>query len=153
MTRIGLERLAALLILLFSLAYFWLAFSIKVPPSSDDSPFSARSFPLILGPLGMALAFVILVKPPPGAEIRAPAFGWFRAAGLIALMGVYAFAIRHLGFVVTSAIFLGGGFFLLGERRPLVLAVVAVGVSLGFWIMFTLLDVKLDWGVFERLWA
>ncbi len=51
-SRTHAERLAALLILLFSLAYFWLAFSIKVPPSSDDSPFSARSFPLMLGPLG-----------------------------------------------------------------------------------------------------
>jgi putative tricarboxylic transport membrane protein len=153
MTRIQGERLAALAILLFALAYFWMAFDIKVPPSSDDSPFSARSFPLALGPAAAILALILLVKPSHSDDIGALRFKWARAAGLIALMGLFALAITHLGFVVTSALFLAGGFFVLGERRPLVLALVALGVSLGFWIMFTLLDVKLDWGVFGRMFG
>jgi putative tricarboxylic transport membrane protein len=153
MTRLQGERLAALAILLFALAYFWLAFGIKVPPSSDDSPFSARSFPLALGPIAAVLAFMLLLKPSHNDEIGASRFKWGRAAGLVALMGGYALGINQLGFVVTSALFLAGGFFVLGERRPLVLALVALGVSLGFWIMFTLLDVKLDWGVFGRMFG
>lgn len=152
MNRALAERCAALSILLFALAYFWLAFGIKAPPSSDDSPFSARSFPLMLGPMAVALAMVLLIRPPRGDDIPA-GFAWGRAGGLIALMGLYALAIGPLGFVVTSALFLAGGFFVLGERRPLVLALVATCVSLGFWIMFTLLDVKLDWGVFGRMWG
>jgi putative tricarboxylic transport membrane protein len=150
MTRSQGERLAALAILLFALAYFWLALGIKVPPSSDDSPFSARSFPLALGPIAAVLAFLLLLKPSHTEAIGAGSFKWGRAAGLIALMGGYALAINQLGFVVTSALFLGGGFAVLGERRPVVLALVALGVSLGFWGMFTLLDVKLDWGIFGR---
>jgi putative tricarboxylic transport membrane protein len=149
MLRIRAERLAALAILLFSLGYFWLAFGIKVPASSDDSPFSARSFPLVLGPLAAILSLILLVRPPDGEAVGVN-LQWGRGFGLIALMGVYALAINHLGFVVTSAIFLAGGFLLLGERRPPVLAAVSVGVALGFWIMFWLLDVKLDWGVFGR---
>jgi putative tricarboxylic transport membrane protein len=65
-------------------------------------------------------------------------------------MGLFALAINPLGFVVTSALFLIGGFLVLGERRPLVLACVGIGVAVGFWIMFTLLDVQLDWGIFGR---
>ena len=153
MTRTQGERLAALAILLFSLGYFVLAFGIKAPPSSDDSPFSARSFPMMLGPIGMALSLVLLVRPPEGAPIGAAGFSWGRALGLVGLMVFYALAINRLGFVVTSALFLAGGFWALGERRPRVLALVALGVSLGFWTMFSLLDVKLDWGIFERIWS
>jgi len=54
MTRIQAERLVALAILAFSLGYFLLAFTIKVPPGPADSPFSARSFPFGLGALGMS---------------------------------------------------------------------------------------------------
>lgn len=150
MLRVRAERLAALAILLFALGYFWLAFSIKVPPSSDDTPFSARSFPLVLGPLAAFLALILIVRPPDGAPVGI-GLAWGRGAGLIALMGLYALAIGPLGFVVTSALFLIGGFLALGERRPLVLALVGFGVALGFWIMFTLLDVRLDWGVFGRV--
>lgn len=150
MTRTQAERLAALAILLFSLAYFWLAFSIKVPPSSDDSPFSARTFPLALGPMGMALSLALILRPPDGERVGA-GLAWGRAGGLIVLMGFYAAAITPLGFVVTSAVFLAGGFFVLGERRPLVLALVALGVAIGFFAMFRVLDVNLDWGVFGRM--
>lgn len=150
MTRLHAERLAALLILLFALAYFLLAFKIKLPPSSDDSPFSARTFPLVLGPLAMALSLALLIRPPGGEDVG-KGLSWGRAGGLLGLMALYALAINHLGFVVTSALFLAGGFYVLGERRMKVLAPVAVVTAIGFWIMFTLLSVQLDWGVFGRM--
>lgn len=142
----------ALALLVFSLAYLALGSRIPVPDVSDDSPFSARSFPLALGVLGAVLSLVQLLRPAAGEAVGVAGFAWGRTAGLVALMGGYALAIPHLGFVVTSVLFLAGGFRLLGERRPAVLASVAVGVSLGFWVMFRLLDVQLDWGVFGR-WA
>ena len=79
------------------------------------------------------------------------AFAWGRAAGLLALMCAFALTIGLLGFVVASSLFLAAGFRILGERRPLVLAPVAAGTALGFWVVFELLDVKLDWGVFGRI--
>lgn len=152
MSRVTAERAAALAILAFSLGYFLLAFGIRVPSSSDDSPLSARSLPLALGVVGMALAFVLVVRPPgAGAEIGVARFAWGRAAGILVLMGLYAFAIPHLGFVVTSSFFLAGGFMVLGERRPHVLLPVAIAVAVTFWVAFRLLDVHLDWGVFGRM--
>jgi putative tricarboxylic transport membrane protein len=151
MTRIQAERLAALALLAFSLGYFLVAFSIKVPPGPDDSPFSARSFPFGLGAMGAILSFVLLVKPASGGEVGVAGFAWGRAAGLMALMGAFALSIDVLGFVVASALFLAAGFRVLGEKRPVVLVPVAAGTALGFWIMFELLDVKLDWGVFGRM--
>ncbi|MFM7346748.1 MAG: tripartite tricarboxylate transporter TctB family protein [Tagaea sp.] len=153
MTRLQGERLAALLLLAFSLGYFLLAFSIKVPPGPDDSPFSARSFPFGLGGMGMILSFALLVRPPEGSEVGVAGFAWGRAVGLMALMGAFALTIDLLGFVVASALFLAAGFRVLGEKRPAVLLPVAGGTALGFWIMFELLDVKLDWGVFGRMFA
>lgn len=150
-TRAQAERLMALALLLFSLAYLALGTRIPVPDSSDDSPFSARSFPLALGVLGAVLSAVLVVRPGATAPVGVAGFAWGRTVGLLALMAGFALAIPYLGFAVTSALFLAGGFRLLGERRPVVLAPVAIGVSLGFWAMFHALGVTLDWGVFERL--
>lgn len=150
-TRVQAERLMALALLLFSLAYLAGGWRIPVPDSSDDSPFSARSFPLALGVLGALLSAVMLVRPASTAPVGVAGFAWGRTAGLLLLMAGFAAAIPHLGFVVTSALFLGGGFALLGERRPAVLLPVAIGVSLGLWALFQALGVTLDWGVFERL--
>jgi putative tricarboxylic transport membrane protein len=150
--RVTAERVAALAILAFSLGYFLLAFGIRVPMSSDDSPLSARSLPFALGVAGMALAAILVVRPPVGnAETGAARFAWGRAASLFVLMGLFALAIPHLGFVVTSALFLAAGFVVLGERRPLVLLPVAVVTAFTFWLVFRLLDVHLDWGVFGRM--
>ncbi len=150
MTRVNAERLVALLILLFSLAYFVLAFGIKLPPSSDETPFSARTFPLVLGPLAMALSLALLLKPPGGEDVGR-GLAWARALGLVGLMALYALAIDRLGFVVTSALFLAAGFYVLGERRMKVLLPIAATTALAFWTMFTLLDVQLDWGIFGRM--
>ena len=150
MTRVNAERLVALLILLFSLAYFVLAFGIKLPPSSDETPFSARTFPLVLGPLAMALSLALLLKPPGGEDVGR-GLAWGRALGLVGLMALYALAIDRLGFVVTSALFLAAGFYVLGERRTKVLLPIAATTALAFWTMFTFLDVQLDWGIFERM--
>jgi putative tricarboxylic transport membrane protein len=98
----------------------------------------------------MALSLALLIKPPGGEDVG-KGLSWGRAGGLLGLMALYALAINHLGFVVTSALFLAGGFYVLGERRMKVLAPVAVVTAIGFWIMFTLLSVQLDWGVFGRM--
>jgi putative tricarboxylic transport membrane protein len=150
-TRVQAERLMALGLLAFSLAYLVLGWRIPVPDASDDSPFSARSFPLALGVIGAVLSAVLIVRPSSTAAVGVAGFAWGRTAGLLLLMAGFALLIPHLGFVVTAALFLGGGFRLLGERRPTVLLSVALGASLGFWALFQTLGVRLDWGVFERM--
>lgn len=150
MARIHAERIAALLILLFSVGYLVFAFKINLPQGSTGSPFTARTFPLVLGPIAMALSLFLLIKPPPGGVV-AEGLAWGRGLALLGLMGLYALAISHLGFVVTSALFLAGGFFVLGERRLAILLPTALCIALGFWVMFTLLKVQLDWGIFGRM--
>jgi len=152
MDRAHAERLGALFLLLLSFAYLLLAFRIPLPPSSGDSPLTARSLPLALGVIGMGLSLVLIVRPP----VREGGFGigearWDRLFALLGLMGLYALAIPHLGFAVTSAAFLAAGFFVLGERRPIVLFPVAIVTAFAFWAAFYALDVRLDWGVFGRM--
>lgn len=147
-----LERLVALALLAFALGYLALAFTIRVPPTSDESPLTARSFPIVLGGVAAGIALLLALRPTRGEGANgASTLAWGRALGLIALMGGYALAIQPLGFVVTSAVFLAAGFAVLGERRLQVLVPVAVLTAFGFWITFRLLDVSLDWGVFGRM--
>jgi hypothetical protein len=76
---------------------------------------------------------------------------WSHWQEIVLMMFLYALLINHLGFVVTSALFLACAFRVLGERRIFVLTTVAAGVSLGLWLLFRMLDVRLDWGLFGRL--
>ncbi len=150
----ALDRAVALGIFAFSAAYFLLAWNLRIPPSSDDSPLSARSFPFALGLIAMVLSAAIALKPSGGDRtISFERAAWMRTILLAGLMGFYALAITRLGFVPTASLFLAGGFAVLGERRPLVLAAVALGVSLSFWFLFRQLDVDLDWGWFGRIWS
>jgi hypothetical protein len=109
-TRVQAERLMALALLACSLAYLVLGWQISVPDASDDSPFSARSFPLALGVLGTVLSAVLVVRPSATAALGVEGFAWGRTAGLLLLMAGFALLIPHLGFAVTAALFLGGGF-------------------------------------------
>lgn len=152
-TRVQAERLMALALMLLSLGYLLLGWRIPVPDAGQDSPFSARSFPVALGVLATVLSAWLVVRPGPAGPVGVAGFAWGRTAGLLLLMAGFALAIPHLGFVVTAALFLAGGFRLLGERRLTVLLPVALGVSLGFWLLFRALGVTLDWGVFGALAA
>jgi len=149
--RVLVERLVALVLVVTSLVYFLLGWRIPLPDVGDDSPFSARSFPLALGAIGTVLSLMLLLRPSAGPSIGVRTFAWARAAGLLLMMFLYALLINHLGFVVTSALFLACAFRVLGERRIFVLTTVAAGVSLGLWLLFRMLDVRLDWGLFGRL--
>jgi putative tricarboxylic transport membrane protein len=154
MTYRGLDRLVALCIFAVSAGYFAYAWQLRIPPSSDDGPLSARSFPFALGLIAMALSAVIAVKPSGNHEpVAFERTAWVRTGALTLLMAFYTLAVTRLGFVPTASLFLAGGFAVLGERRPHVLAAVAIGVSLSFWFLFRQLDVDLDWGWFERIGA
>lgn len=151
--RVSVERLVALILAVLCLVYLLLGWRIPVNDVGVDSPFSARSLPVAIGSIGLGLAILLLLRPIGAKPIGVSGFAWSRALGLIGLMITYALLIPQLGFVVTSAFFLASGFRVLGERRPVVLACVALGVSIGLWIIFWNLDVKLDWGVLGRLFV
>ena len=142
------EKVGALILLLFSVAYGILATKIPLSFLAQQEFFTARTMPYALSVVGSLLSFLILVLPtgdPDGKktlhEVTA-GMDWRRAIFLVALMVVYGLTMKWLGFIVASILFLNAGFYVLGERRVKRMILASVPLVLALWfIMAALLGV------------
>lgn len=141
----------ALAFLAGAVAYGLEARRIELLFGAEFSPFNARTFPTVLAAAAGIVSLLILIMPGVPAQGEAGAanplagLAWRPTLVLSGLLALYAVGIGYAGFFVSSALFLAAACFALGERRPAVVAAVAVGVSLGlFLILNTLLGIYLD---------
>jgi putative tricarboxylic transport membrane protein len=132
------DRIGALIMLVFSIGYGAMIFRIPLLPFQAQAAFTARTMPQALSLLGIALALVLLFKPPSG-ETAAKVAGlkWKTAAALCALMVLYGFTIRSLGFLISTNVFLIGSFLILGERRAWIILAASVPIVVFFWVLMT----------------
>ena len=153
------EKIGALLILTFSIAYGLLAFQIPLSFLAQQEFFTARTMPYSLAVLGIVISLLILVLPtvdPKGKHTmkqETRGMEWRKAILLVVAMILYGLTMKWLGFLVASALFLMGGFYVLGERSWRKMALVAIPlVALLWFVMSTLLGVYIAPGeVFYQL--
>ena len=137
------DKVGALFLLMFSIAYGFLAFQIPLTFISQQESFNARTMPFALGFIGAFLSFLILVLPSEktgeDADLKAAFRGldWPRVGLLVAAMIFYGMTLRFLGFVISSIIFLVSGFYILGERRVWMLFVGSVPLVLFIWFLMS----------------
>jgi len=139
------EKVGALIILLFSLAYGLLARKIPLSFLSQQEIFTARTMPYALAMAGIVLSSAIIVLPTVdpegkkslGEETRG--MDWSTAILLVALMLLFGLVMKWLGFILSSIIFLLGGFWILGERSIKLMLFSAISLVLVFWCVMSLL--------------
>lgn len=144
------DRVSALVLLAFSIAYGALALDIRLFPGSEHELFTARTLPLGLSVAGIVVCVLMLVLPSRRTASDADLSGlnWGKVAALCGLMLLYGAAITRLGFLVSTCAFLIGGILLLGERRWSVVLGVSIPVAVGFWaILSKLLGIYLEPGL------
>lgn len=139
----ALDRWIALVILLVCLAYGYAAFFTMdqgLPPFMKFNPIWPSTFPKALSVVGALTALAILIgveksnHTAEAAEInyrKLTDYKLGQTVALLALMVVYALALRPAGFLLSTGGFLILGAAILGERRWVVLvpvAAVATGV-------------------------
>ena len=142
------EKLGALVMLLFSMAYGLLALKIPLSFLAQNEFFTSRTMPYALAVLGVLLALLILVFPTTAPEgkrsLREETHGmdWKTAILLVVGMIAYGLTMKWIGFIISSILFLLVGFYILGERRikRMLLASIPLVVMLWF-IMSSLLGV------------
>ena len=144
------EKVGALIILLFSVAYGLLARKIPLSFLSQQEIFTARTMPYGLAIIGVLLSFFIIVLPtvdPEGKKSLSETtkgMDWSTAIQLVILMMVFGLIMKWLGFILSSILFLMGGFWVLGERRfKLMLFSALLLVAVLWFIMAFLLGVYL----------
>ena len=155
----ALDRWIALIILGISLAYGYGAFFTMdqlLPPFMQRNPIWPSTFPKLIAVLSIICALVILLGLEKSGKPRAedtPAsvyhalqkFHLRPAFLLLALMVAYALLLRPVGFLLSTAGFLIIGAAILGERRWLVMGVVATGATGIVWYL-----VQVVLGIFLR---
>lgn len=135
-------RVGSFLILVFSLCYLRAIFDIPVDTAWAEEHVTSRTLPMGLAIASIAFALIQLFQPAvKGSDMSVSSavegFHWRPMVLLVVLMLAYALGFHVLGFVLGTFLFLLAGFWVLGERRPLVSILVSGGLSLFMWIMLT----------------
>jgi putative tricarboxylic transport membrane protein len=88
---------------------------------------------MVMGACGIGLAlqgWKRNVKNP------VPVFVWGKLIPMLLILAFYAITLRFLGFRISTIIFVFICMFFLGERKPMLLASIPIGVSLGIYYLF-----------------
>lgn len=143
----ALDRWIAFVILLICMAYGYTAYftmDATLPPIMQRSPIWPSSFPKVLsvGAIIFALIIVLGLEKAPGTDkvadinlSRLTDYNVGQALTLIGLMVAYALLLRPLGFLASTFLFLTVGSFTLGERRYVIMAIVAAIGALSIWYL------------------
>ncbi len=155
----ALERWIALVFVAICLIYGYAAFFImdgSLAPFMRRNPVWPSTFPKILAVMGLVTGLVILFggkaasSRPGEGEIdyrRLLSYNFGQALLLLTLMVVYALALRPMGFLLSSMIFLSLGGYILGERKLFVVVPVSLVAVFGIWYL-----VQEVLGIFLRPW-
>lgn len=141
----ALDRWIAFIILSFCLVYgytAWFTMDASLAPFMQRNPIWPSTFPKLLSVLGIIASLIILLgvekSEPKLADIdyrRITEYHLVPALLLLALMVVYALCLRPAGFLISTSVFLILGSFILGERKWLVMILVAGVATLVVWYL------------------
>ena len=149
------DRVGAMIFLIVCLCYGYQTTQIALFPGDEYEPFTARTLPIILTYIGIALALMLLVTGQPDEKSGAVVeFNWKLLIGFLSLMALYGVGLTYLGFVLATGLFLLAGFYLLGERRKKVLLGASFPFVIAFYLLLTQgLEIYLEPGVIFTLWS
>ena len=141
----ALDRWIALILLGICLVYgytAWFMMDENLAPFMRRNPIWPSTFPKLLSILGIIATLFILLgferSESKQAEIdyhRLTEYHLGQAILLLALMVAYALFLRPAGFLISTALFLILGSFVLGERKWHIMVPVAAIATLAVWYL------------------
>jgi putative tricarboxylic transport membrane protein len=137
------EKIGALFILAFSIAYGIYAFKIPLIFLSQGEALNARTLPYVLSIAGSVISLLIIILPSFDKDkvttVREALSGldWKRTAWLTGLMLVYSLSMPWVGFVIASIFFMACGVMILGERNIKVILIASVPLAVVLWFLLT----------------
>jgi len=141
-----LDKWIALGFLLLSLIYGYAAYTYQLLPFERHMSFLPNTLPMVLSVLGIILALIILIFPSPQNAEQGNKLGKIsienlheykigQALAMITAMIFYAVALRPIGFLTATVLFLVGTSLILGERKLHVMLPVALIGAGGIWYL------------------
>jgi len=152
----ALDKSIAVIFIVISLVYGYASFTYPLLPFERNMAFLPNTMPMVLSALGIIFALIILLTPKAKADAEGDAPGDItiarlreyklgQALGLIGAMILYALALRPVGFLAATTLFLVGSSWILGERKLRIMIPVAL---IGTGVVWFLVERAL--GIFLR---
>ena len=125
----ALDKSIAVLFLVIAIIYGYTSYTYPLLPFELNMVFLPNTMPMVLSVLGILLSLIIILTPTKTGDAGRDSLGGIdisrlrdyktgQALGLIAAMLVYALALRPVGFLAATTLFLFGTGWILGERKP-----------------------------------
>ena len=138
------SRIAGIVLLAVALVWIVLVYQTIVPGQGDEV--GPRAFPLFFGYVLAVLSLILLFqsfRPAPGVEdesdqpVALLPGEWMAVAMTVGGLVVYGMLLEPFGFIPSTAFMVAViMFFALRVRSPVMLAGMAVGLSLGCYLVF-----------------
>ena len=144
------DRIGGVVFLCLSILYGYYVGEIPLLPGDEYEPFNARSLPSTLSMIcgGLSIALLLMAERGEGSRLHLAGYHFLLVAKLLLLTVGFALALEYIGFLLSTVLFLLGGYWLLGERRVKVLLLASLPFAVGIWFILTqLLDVYLAPGL------
>jgi len=146
-------------LLLAGLGAWAIVDALRLGDTLSRGPVSARTVPLAVGLLLVAMATLLVVdlvrgghgEPEGGEDVDLSHGSDWRTIGLlVAAFAFNALLIDTLGWPITGAVLFFGSTFALGARHLVRMAVIAIVLSVGSWYLFYLgLGIRLPVGLLK----
>ncbi len=136
------DQLGSLIFLCLSFSYGYYAGQISLLPGDEFEPFHAQTLPYALAGLGTLFSLMLLVassmaRNKDESSSSSPSLDFALVARLLALIVLFGLALQWTGFFLATTIFLTGGYWVLGERRPKILILASLPFAGGIWFVLT----------------
>ncbi|MRG70666.1 tripartite tricarboxylate transporter TctB family protein [Alphaproteobacteria bacterium HT1-32] len=141
-----LDKWIAVLFLVGGMIYGYAAWNYPLLPFERNMSFLPNTFPIALAALAIILSLVILITPAPSGNGEEDVLGGIditrlrdykigQASMLIGGMILYALALRPVGFLTATTLFLVVTGWILGERKLHIMIPVALIGAGAIWLL------------------
>lgn len=141
-----LDKAIAVVFLVVALVYGYAAFNYPLLPFERNMSFLPNTLPTALAVIAIILALIIILSPKAKPDASGDVLGDIniarlreykigQAVALLVAMVVYALALRPVGFIPATTLFLVGTGWILGERKLHVMIPVALIGSGSIWYL------------------
>ena len=141
----ALDRWLGPSLTVLALGWLWLVYA-NIPGARFEGEPGPRAFPVLLGAVlaGLGVITTLQAVAGRGSAVATTPSATRREAGLAAgtfgLMVLYAFLLDKIGFVVATPVVIAlAMYFLARVRTWILLGSLAVGFTLGAWVIFDVL--------------
>lgn len=140
----ALDRWIAVIFLMISIVYGYSAYGYPLLPFELNMSFLPNTMPMVLSVAGIILSMIIILVPGIGYGVddtnkesneNLKDYRWGQATGLVLAMVLFALALRPIGFISSSVLFLVGAGWVLGERKLRLMIPIALLASGVLWYL------------------